>query len=756
MALQNPWPVDGAKYTGNAISTWVGTRTRGVVSVDDCLRVVAGTGTRRANILEGVAFFKGATPQYGQYGGQSVYNSADPVSYVEFTANAAGMNSLDVVILRLNMTTTPWKCEFVTRKGTPTTASNPSITGTPIRNGSYYELWLAAAPISGTTMGAIRDLRLDENYCGIMRDGITQIPTAGLTAEWNAWFNTVKNVTQPAVDDITNMIAAAGNANAAAQSANTAADSANNAAATIQGFLLYSNVEYYVDFTSGDDATGNGTQSSPWGTIRRTLLALPKNLNGKFASIYVSGGDSSYSENVSVDNFFGGLVRIVFGNVGEFTSGIGFSITNSLVGIFQDDTDDAPIMLRSLQQYNNSVVITDKVSFKHNSGVAFPVEVNNSRLNALEMSVDGYVGGVRSSDNSSVFINRFYFANNSQFDLNARRGATLTYVTATPLFAEVLKEVTSDGGRIYTGAQGSGGEYLPATKQTPTKYDVPVEVNFGSENGITAAVVRSNGVPQIADGTDPQSGETNYRDIRASDIGGDSGLQEDVILYVDLTRGSDVSGDGTQGNPYGTPYWAVDSIPKNLNGHDATVYISAYDQDAPVIESEIDVRGFFGGWVHLNFGQMELSSGQAFSLYVHDAKCVVSMSEDSKDGEGNSYGGIEYILSGEGGDVVVDTDIYYKTVSVSLYSPCGEARGNGKFRNLGTAYIDGSFPGIQCEETGDVFVYRLLGINTYYGLLAGAGSGGGKATYMFSANASPYAQQNGVLIGDGQIIVGQD
>lgn len=51
-------------------------------------------------------------------------------------------------------------------------------------------------------------------------------------------------------------------------------------------------------------------------------------------------------------------------------------------------------------------------------------------------------------------------------------------------------------------------------------------------------------------------------------------LQEDVTVYVS-TGGSDTGGDGTSAAPYATIQKAVDSLPKWLDGHTATIDIAA-------------------------------------------------------------------------------------------------------------------------------------------------------------------------------------
>lgn len=66
-------------------------------------------------------------------------------------------------------------------------------------------------------------------------------------------------------------------------------------------------------------------------------------------------------------------------------------------------------------------------------------------------------------------------------------------------------------------------------------------------------------------------------------------LTEDVILYVS-TAGNDVTGDGSSAAPYATVQKAVDSLPKWLDGHMATISIAG-----GTYNERVDINGFQGG-----------------------------------------------------------------------------------------------------------------------------------------------------------------
>ena len=105
----------------------------------------------------------------------------------------------------------------------------------------------------------------------------------------------------------------------------------------------------------------------------------------------------------------------------------------------------------------------------------------------------------------------------------------------------------------------------------------------------------------------PVSGQTNVYDLVRADQPVEEGtplnkllfdqkayaLTEDVVVYVSPT-GNDMTGDGTSAKPYATIQAAVDSLPKVLDGHMATISIAAGTYPGRVIMS-----GFQGGIVEL-------------------------------------------------------------------------------------------------------------------------------------------------------------
>ena len=165
------FPLDNTSYTASAMGAYLGTRTRGVFSADDNL-AVSDTGSMAVSVSPGLAWLKAA-----DYWGIAVCSE----SAVDLTIAAADgtLSRIDAVCLRLDKTANA--AELVVKQGAA--ASSPVLPAI-VRNDSYDEIYLASilvpAGAVSITAANITDLRLDEDVCGLMRDGVTGIPTAQL------------------------------------------------------------------------------------------------------------------------------------------------------------------------------------------------------------------------------------------------------------------------------------------------------------------------------------------------------------------------------------------------------------------------------------------------------------------------------------------------------------------------------------------------------------------------------------------------
>ena len=166
------FPLDNTEYEASALGAWFATRTRGVLSSGDNFAVTA-SGTGMAVTLQ---------PGYGWLRRNAHWGTVvwmeEPETFILDPADGT-LSRIDVIALRLdkdNNTAQP-----ILRKGTFSNA--PTFTA-PVRDTHADEVYAASILVQPGAVKILQsdvtDLRLNETYCGIMRDGITGIPTAQL------------------------------------------------------------------------------------------------------------------------------------------------------------------------------------------------------------------------------------------------------------------------------------------------------------------------------------------------------------------------------------------------------------------------------------------------------------------------------------------------------------------------------------------------------------------------------------------------
>lgn len=168
------YPLDGPLYSAQDIATYLCTRTSGVYSKETNYAVTI-TGARQLTVAPGLAWIN-----YDDFAGVSVCSRA-PVALTVPEADAT-LPRKDRVVLQFdidaNLTTLKLK------PGTPAADPQPPAIQ---QNHRTYELGLAVLTVpAGTaaiTSADLTDTRADEAVCGLMRDGVTGIPTAQLQAQ---------------------------------------------------------------------------------------------------------------------------------------------------------------------------------------------------------------------------------------------------------------------------------------------------------------------------------------------------------------------------------------------------------------------------------------------------------------------------------------------------------------------------------------------------------------------------------------------
>lgn len=172
------YPENGITYDADDASGYLSTRLSGVYSADEDFAVTANGGLT-VTVSAGQAWVRPA-----RFRGRSII--MEQPETVTLTAADTVRSRIDRLVLRYDATAK--KTSLTVLTGTPDSASPtaPEITRTTL----VYDLCLAdiRRPAASTAITAadITDTRADEAVCGLMRDGVTGIPTQKLVEQWQA------------------------------------------------------------------------------------------------------------------------------------------------------------------------------------------------------------------------------------------------------------------------------------------------------------------------------------------------------------------------------------------------------------------------------------------------------------------------------------------------------------------------------------------------------------------------------------------
>lgn len=174
------FPFDNTEYRADALGAWFSTRTRGVFCVDDNLRVVANNDVT-VTVKKGIAWLK-MRDDWG-----IVFNNTADLTLTVTPPNTSSAVQIAVVCQIDKLTP---------NAGLVLRAQSGSSAPMPIRDSLYDEIIIAYILASSTTTSItaaeITDTRLNEALCGLMRDGVTQIPTSALQEQAQQLLSTLQ------------------------------------------------------------------------------------------------------------------------------------------------------------------------------------------------------------------------------------------------------------------------------------------------------------------------------------------------------------------------------------------------------------------------------------------------------------------------------------------------------------------------------------------------------------------------------------
>ncbi|NLL92502.1 MAG: hypothetical protein GX222_08875 [Ruminococcaceae bacterium] len=288
----------------------------------------------------------------GDFWGVSAFEKNAQVLTVD-TADGE-LARIDAVCVRLDKNLNVG--QLVIKKGSYT--PQPPIIAAPVRDLDYDEIYVATIMVrAGATSilaSDITDQRLNESFCGLMRDGVTGIPTAQLQTQASAIIAQIQTVLEEAIQDVqdgttfmlrtiydpsderkdifselagkaqknhastTNDYGIGDATNYGHLKASNAIDGTSGendgvaatplAIKTLNDIKVTTNpasMSLYVSST-GSDTTGDGTEQNPYATIQKAISVLPKHLSHD-ATIYVDGDTAG---GINISGFTGAKLNI--------------------------------------------------------------------------------------------------------------------------------------------------------------------------------------------------------------------------------------------------------------------------------------------------------------------------------------------------------------------------------------------------------------------------------------------------------------
>lgn len=177
------YPLNGITYNAEDAETYLSTRISGIYAADDCFDLSI-TADRTVTIGPGLAWVRNT-----RFAGKSICNREALALTIPMADSSKPRT--DRIVLRYDKAEN--KSELAVKTGTPgSAAAAPDVVQTEL----VYELGLYTVSVAagGTVVKAadVTDTRLNEQVCGLMRDGVTGLPTAQIARQADALLDAIK------------------------------------------------------------------------------------------------------------------------------------------------------------------------------------------------------------------------------------------------------------------------------------------------------------------------------------------------------------------------------------------------------------------------------------------------------------------------------------------------------------------------------------------------------------------------------------
>ena len=175
------YPLNDTEYLAEDLRMFHAGRTPGLFNITGEDFEVKSAGGMNISVSNGLAFLKASSDGVGGI----VYSPKDETTLTATVAT--NYTRYDYVAIRYDKISN--SCGLVYQKGTQ---SMP----TPIRNLEQYELIIAVVALKASageiTQEMIQDVRLNESYCGLTVDTLTNVPTQELYNQFQSFYERIQ------------------------------------------------------------------------------------------------------------------------------------------------------------------------------------------------------------------------------------------------------------------------------------------------------------------------------------------------------------------------------------------------------------------------------------------------------------------------------------------------------------------------------------------------------------------------------------
>lgn len=200
--------------------------------------------------------------------------------------------------------------------------------------------------------------------------------------------------------------------------------------------------------TSGNDASGDGSETYPFRTIQKAINCAPKDLAGKKITINVASG--TYGEDVEVSGFSGGSLRFMF--AGSVTIGSFTALESCAILEGTSLTISASGKTYGLHCHRGSNIICQLPVTITGSTNGLFVGYGSRFEGRNKITINSCTYAVTSTYAAIVYLIEIDGSKNNN-GVQAAAGIAMIGTIATAMASTLY--VTLAGGRIYTGAQSS-------------------------------------------------------------------------------------------------------------------------------------------------------------------------------------------------------------------------------------------------------------------------------------------------------------